>query len=293
MAIWLLRRLVLAPAIVVLTGLLWVTVPLWLIAAAALSPLLPGRWRALRLLWVVDRLPDLRGDPAGGPAGPVDLVGVRPADPDAVLRGHPLRPGAGHPLGILPGGEAGAEPHHRDRRTDAGRAPRDPDPGVLPARRSRRLVHADPRVDARLLARAAGGAQGHDGLGPRHRGRPQPDPVPVHLPEPGGRHRPREPDHRPGHRPGRERRLGDLPRGRQLHPRPTAARDRPAAQARPGADGGARRAADPRARAATGRRARRAGRRPGRRRRDGGAHRPRPPRLGRATCGASCRWTSG
>ena len=52
MAIWLLRRLVLAPAVVVLTGLLWVTGPLWLIVAAALSPLLPGRWRALRLLWV-------------------------------------------------------------------------------------------------------------------------------------------------------------------------------------------------------------------------------------------------
>jgi 1-acyl-sn-glycerol-3-phosphate acyltransferase len=31
---------------------LWVTFPLWLIAAAALSPILPGRWRALRLLWL-------------------------------------------------------------------------------------------------------------------------------------------------------------------------------------------------------------------------------------------------
>lgn len=49
---WLLRRLVLAPAVVALTGLVWVTLPLWLIAAAALSPLLPGRLRAGRLLWV-------------------------------------------------------------------------------------------------------------------------------------------------------------------------------------------------------------------------------------------------
>jgi 1-acyl-sn-glycerol-3-phosphate acyltransferase len=47
------RRVVVAPAVVLLTALLWVTAPLWLIAAAALSPLLPGRWRALRLLWVV------------------------------------------------------------------------------------------------------------------------------------------------------------------------------------------------------------------------------------------------
>ncbi|MGI8646289.1 MAG: 1-acyl-sn-glycerol-3-phosphate acyltransferase [Nocardioides sp.] len=52
MGVRLLRRLVLAPAFVLLTVLFWVTAPLWLIAAAALSPLLPGRWRALRLLWV-------------------------------------------------------------------------------------------------------------------------------------------------------------------------------------------------------------------------------------------------
>ena len=50
--IHLFRRLVLAPVVVLLTVLLWVTAPLWLIAAAALSPVLPGRWRALRLLWL-------------------------------------------------------------------------------------------------------------------------------------------------------------------------------------------------------------------------------------------------
>ena len=47
------RRVVLAPAVVGLTVLMWATLPAWLIAAAVLSPLLPGRWRALRLLWVV------------------------------------------------------------------------------------------------------------------------------------------------------------------------------------------------------------------------------------------------
>ncbi|KRF37566.1 lysophospholipid acyltransferase family protein [Nocardioides sp. Soil805] len=51
--IWVLRRLVLAPALVGLTVLLWVTLPLWIIGAAAISPVLPGRWRALRLFWVV------------------------------------------------------------------------------------------------------------------------------------------------------------------------------------------------------------------------------------------------
>ena len=53
MTVHLFRRLVLAPAVVVLAGLLWVTGPLWLILAAALSPLLPGRWRALRLMWLL------------------------------------------------------------------------------------------------------------------------------------------------------------------------------------------------------------------------------------------------
>ncbi|HYF71676.1 MAG TPA: 1-acyl-sn-glycerol-3-phosphate acyltransferase, partial [Nocardioides sp.] len=48
----LLRRLLIAPAVVVLTGVLWVTLPLWVIGAAALSPLLPGRLRPLRILWV-------------------------------------------------------------------------------------------------------------------------------------------------------------------------------------------------------------------------------------------------
>ncbi|WP_340537752.1 1-acyl-sn-glycerol-3-phosphate acyltransferase [Nocardioides sp. GXZ039] len=48
----LLRRLVLAPAVVVLAFLTWVTLPLWLVIAAALSPLVPGRWRALRVLWL-------------------------------------------------------------------------------------------------------------------------------------------------------------------------------------------------------------------------------------------------
>ena len=51
--IWALRRLVLAPSVVGLTALLWLSSPLWLLIAAALSPLLPGRWRALRLLWLV------------------------------------------------------------------------------------------------------------------------------------------------------------------------------------------------------------------------------------------------
>lgn len=46
------RRVVVAPLVVLLAGAVWVTLPLWLVAAAALSPVLPGRWRALRVLWI-------------------------------------------------------------------------------------------------------------------------------------------------------------------------------------------------------------------------------------------------
>jgi 1-acyl-sn-glycerol-3-phosphate acyltransferase len=51
--IWLLRRCVIAPAMILLAFALWVLLPLWLIVLAALVPILPGRWRLLRILWVV------------------------------------------------------------------------------------------------------------------------------------------------------------------------------------------------------------------------------------------------
>ena len=49
----LLQRVVVAPALIVLTVVLLTTVPLWVLAAALLSPVVPGRLRPLRLLWVV------------------------------------------------------------------------------------------------------------------------------------------------------------------------------------------------------------------------------------------------
>lgn len=48
-----LRRAVSVPVVLALTVLVWTTLPLWLLAAAAASPFLPGRWRAPRLLWMV------------------------------------------------------------------------------------------------------------------------------------------------------------------------------------------------------------------------------------------------
>ncbi len=51
--VWVVRRLVVAPAVITLTVAIWVTLPLWVVGAAALSPILPGHLRALRLFWVV------------------------------------------------------------------------------------------------------------------------------------------------------------------------------------------------------------------------------------------------
>jgi 1-acyl-sn-glycerol-3-phosphate acyltransferase len=47
------RRVLIAPGVVLVTFFVLTTLPLWIIVAAAMSPLLTGRWRALRLLWMV------------------------------------------------------------------------------------------------------------------------------------------------------------------------------------------------------------------------------------------------
>jgi 1-acyl-sn-glycerol-3-phosphate acyltransferase len=47
------RRVVLAPAVMLLTVLLLTTIPVWLLVAAVLSPVVPGRLRPLRLLSLV------------------------------------------------------------------------------------------------------------------------------------------------------------------------------------------------------------------------------------------------
>ncbi|MFB9235376.1 1-acyl-sn-glycerol-3-phosphate acyltransferase [Plantactinospora siamensis] len=46
------RRVVLAPAMVVFAALLAGTMPVWLLLAAAVSPVVPGRLRPLRVLWM-------------------------------------------------------------------------------------------------------------------------------------------------------------------------------------------------------------------------------------------------
>jgi 1-acyl-sn-glycerol-3-phosphate acyltransferase len=46
------QRVLVAPALIALTVVLLTTIPLWVFVAAVLSPVVPGRLRPLRLLWV-------------------------------------------------------------------------------------------------------------------------------------------------------------------------------------------------------------------------------------------------
>ncbi|MFG1950264.1 1-acyl-sn-glycerol-3-phosphate acyltransferase [Micromonospora sp. NPDC048830] len=46
------RRLLLAPGVVLLAALMVTSIPVWALLALALSPLVPGRLRPLRLLWI-------------------------------------------------------------------------------------------------------------------------------------------------------------------------------------------------------------------------------------------------
>lgn len=50
---WLLQRLLLAPLVIVLTVVIWFTLPLTLLLTGLLSPLAPGWLRPVRLLWVL------------------------------------------------------------------------------------------------------------------------------------------------------------------------------------------------------------------------------------------------
>ena len=47
-----LQRVVVAPLVIVLTVLMWTTLPLWLIGAGVLSQFVPGWLRPVRLLWL-------------------------------------------------------------------------------------------------------------------------------------------------------------------------------------------------------------------------------------------------
>ena len=181
--------LVLAPAVVGLTALMWVTLPAWLIVAAVLSPLLPGRWRALRLLWVVMLYLTCEALLL------LVLLGLWFSSGFGRRVRTPYFEGIHYDLvqGVMWVFFREARRVLRLQIATDGPSP-DAHPGVpllvaLPPRRSGRLVHADPRADALVRPRAARRPQGHARLGPGDRRGAQPAPGPVHRPP---RRRPRD-----------------------------------------------------------------------------------------------------
>ena len=288
----LLRRVVLAPAVVLLTVVLWVTLPLWLIAAAALSPVLPGRWRALRLLWVVILYLTCEALLL------VVLLGLWLASGFGWRIRTPYFEGIHYDLvqGVTWVFFREARRVLRLRITTDGPAP-DAHPGIplLVCCRhagpgdSFTLIYAlmhwysreprvvlkdtlawDPAIDVLLGRIPARFISTNPGPG---------EDLESHIAALASR-------------PRRERRVRDLPRGRELHPGTASARHRPAAPARDGADGASRREDDERAGAAA---------------RAASWPRSTPPPTPTScwsptpgwttcapspTCGGSCRWTS-
>ncbi len=179
--VWILRRLVVAPAVIGLTiadlgDPAAVAARRGCALAAAARPV-----AGAAALLGRGGLPDLRDPAAHGDARPVAGERLRVADPVALLRRHPLRPRAGHADRLLPRGptRAGAaDPHRRAApAAHAGRA----GAGDVPPRGTRRLVHPDVRPAALVRPRAARGPQEHPRVGPGHRRGAATDPGALHL----------------------------------------------------------------------------------------------------------------
>ena len=252
------------------------TLPLWLIGAAALSPLLPGRWRALRLFWVAVVYLTFE----------TLLL--------AVMLGLWLASGFGWRIrspyfaGIhydLVQGTLIVFFREARRvlalriRTDGPHPPRVPDGPVLVMCRHAgpgdsfilmyALLHWYAREPRVVLKNTLAWDPAIDVVLRR---------IPARFisPNPEVGRGPRVADRGAGDRPRPQRRVRDLPRGRQLHRGPPGEGHRPAAQARPRADGAARGGDDPRAGA------------PARRRTGGARGRARRRRAdGRATPGST------
>ena len=176
------RRMVLAPAMIGLTVTLLLTLPVWLLVAAAASPLLPGpapgAARAVgryRLARAGERVPD-------GAVRALARLRVRCAHADAPVPARALPPRRRVPVGVPPGRDAGARAAGGGRGPGPGRVPRPSAAGVLPARRAGRLVPAPARAGQLVRPGAAHRARRCAAVGPGDRRRAQPpaEPVPVH-----------------------------------------------------------------------------------------------------------------
>ncbi len=231
------RRVVLAPAIVVLTVVVLGFSPLILLAAAFAVRWLPGRWRGLRLLWFL--LVYLVRESVGlsamfvlwvlsgfgwklrsdrfdeGARGPGRVVSARASR----LRTARARSEGADRGG--PGGSCSRQPVPCRPERGGRRCAR-----VQPARRSGRLVPAGGPVGQHLRPSPQDRSQGPDAVRSLYRHDAQPAAQPVHQSEPTGGFR-RDRVHRGSCRgPGARRRSDPLPGGGQLQRAPATPRHR-------------------------------------------------------------------
>ena len=145
---------------------------------AALPGTVPGAARAVgrdRLARAGERVPD-------GALRALARLRVRCAHADAPVPARALPPRRWVPVGVPPGGDAGARVAGGGRGPGSGRVPRPSSAGVLPARRAGRLVPAPARAGQLVRPGAAHRAGRCAAVGPGDRRRAQPpaEPLPVH-----------------------------------------------------------------------------------------------------------------
>ena len=176
-----LQRVVVAPLVIVLTVLLWTTLPLWLIGAGILSPFVPGWLRPVRLLWLgVVHL-------TFESVALVELFGLWIASGFGWRIRSPFFERIHYDIA-----QAYLVVFFREARRvlrlkietvgpSPGRLSGRAAAGVLPPRGAGRLVHADVCADALVRPRAARRAQGGARLGPDAGRAADPVAEPVHL----------------------------------------------------------------------------------------------------------------
>ena len=231
------RRVVLAPAVIALTVVVVTTLPVWLLVAAAVSPLLPGRLRGAAgavggggRAGAGERGAWWRCSRSGSPSGFGLLLRTPPFQQlHYRLVGWYLRCSTARRRGCC-GLRVEVE------GPDPGRVPRPSAAGVLPPRRARGLVPAHARPGQLVRPGAADRADRRGCSGTR-RSTWCSTGCPTGSCRPAGRRR-------------CERRIGELataldhddafvifPEGGQLHRAPPARRDRAVAGSGPGGDG--------------------------------------------------------
>ena len=177
----------------------------------------PGGWRALRLLWIIVLLRDPRRADARGDVRLLARRGFGRRCGTPYFERHPLRPVQGVMWVLFREAKRVLRLDIVTEGPTPDAYPGRPAAGLLPARRTGRLVHAHPRAHALVRPRAARRPQGHAAVGPGDRRTAAPDPRRFISPNPGGGQDLESQIRALATGLDDERRVRDLPRGRQLH----------------------------------------------------------------------------